>query len=480
MPPMTLDEVRALCDMATYHAAEPIVAGDQLLQLAHSDTTLFAQVQGTKPYTVRIEFQEGAPRAKCTCPAARYSKFCKHAIAVLIVWAQSPERFAYGQQTLMVTPPAAPARGGKRAAKATVARVDMQSQAIEQTLKLTAELAAQGITGVQEAYLEQLRTIAANLQSLKTRRLQQAVETLARLIEASRETPIAEQDYTRALLRLWLTARALEEHFAERRPLPDEQAEEMLGRTWRDKDLTPRENLRLLELAYENIELASGFRLDISTLIDLDSGELLKELKIAPLNVPSAEAKAFKPNRPKPFLAARVGVYPGYAPKRIKIYEDTPLEEPLSALALQAARHAQMEWQPLLTRFLQQRMDPFAPREMPCLLRYESLVWHAGRAWLADTQGVLLPLVVLTPPMRFQAIAEAGSALSEAPVWERLLDHTPALPSGVPCEEALLRHPWLALFGYLEGDGQVAFRPVSALHDRGVAPLVFTMQYREY
>lgn len=57
----------------------------------------------------------------------------------------------------METPPAAPARGGKRAAKATVERVDMQSQAIEQTLKLTAELAAQGITGVQEAYLEQLR-----------------------------------------------------------------------------------------------------------------------------------------------------------------------------------------------------------------------------------------------------------------------------------------------------------------------------------
>lgn len=56
----------------------------------------------------------------------------------------------------------------------------------------------------------------------------------------------------------------------------------MLGRTWRDKDLTPRENLRLLELAYENIGLASGFRLDINMLIDLDSGELLRELKIAP------------------------------------------------------------------------------------------------------------------------------------------------------------------------------------------------------
>lgn len=69
MNPMTLDEVRALCDLATYHSAEPIAAGDQLLQLARSDTTLFAQVQGTKPYTVRIEFQER--RARCEMHLSR-------------------------------------------------------------------------------------------------------------------------------------------------------------------------------------------------------------------------------------------------------------------------------------------------------------------------------------------------------------------------------------------------------------------------
>ena len=65
MTPMTLDEVRALCDMATYRNAEQIAAGDQLLHLARSDTTLYAQVQGSKPYTVRIEFKDGA-RSKPT------------------------------------------------------------------------------------------------------------------------------------------------------------------------------------------------------------------------------------------------------------------------------------------------------------------------------------------------------------------------------------------------------------------------------
>jgi hypothetical protein len=482
MTPMTLDEVRALCDMATYRNAEQIAAGDQLLHLARSDTTLYAQVQGSKPYTVRIEFKDGAPSAKCTCPAARFSKFCKHAIAVLIVWAQSPERFAYGQQTLVETPPAAPQRGGKRAAKATAERADLQTQALEQTLRLAQELAERGATGVQEAFLKQLLDSAENLASLKTRRLQQRIRNLVRLIEASRENPLSEQDYTRAFLDLWVTARAIEEHFAERRPLPEEQLEEMLGRTWRDKDFAIRENLRLMELAYENIELATGFRLDISTLIDLDSGELLREMKIAPLHTGGREAQAFKPRRPAPFLATRVGVYPGYAPKRIKIYDTQPLNEPRDTLMAQALQHAHTEWQPLLERYLQQRLDPFAPREMPCLVRYHAIAWQDGQAWLADTQGQLVPLAVLTRPLCLRLIAEAEQwAQAEAELLSAIVAGvTPAIPKHFPHEEALLRHPWDALFGYLEGEDIVYFRPVSGLHAHGVAPLLFQIQFREY
>jgi hypothetical protein len=398
------------------------------------------------------------------------------------VWAQSPERFAYGQQTLMETPPAAPKRGGKRAAKATVERTELQTQALEQTLRLAQELAERGATGVSEAFLKQLLDSAENLASLKTRRLQQRIRNLVRLIEASRENPLSEQDYTRAFLDLWVTARAIEEHFAERRILPEEQLEEMLGRTWRDKDLASRENLRLMELAYENIELATGFRLDISTLIDLDSGELLREMKIAPLHTGGREAQAFKPRRAEPFLATRVGVYPGYAPKRIKIYDAQPLNEPRDTLVAQALQHAHTEWQPLLERYLQQRLDPFAPREMPCLVRYHAIAWQDGQAWLADAQGRLMPLAVLTRPLCLQLMAEAEQwAQAEAELLGAIVAGvTPAIPKHFPHEEALLRHPWDALFGYLEGEDAVYFRPVSGLHARGVALMLFNLQFREY
>ncbi|OYT73743.1 MAG: hypothetical protein CFK49_03200 [Armatimonadetes bacterium JP3_11] len=478
---MTLDEVRALCDMSAYRNAEQIVAGDQLLHLARSDTTLYAQVQGSKPYTVRIEFQDGAPKAKCTCPAARFSKFCKHAIAVLIVWAQSPERFVYGQQTLVESPPAPQPRGAKRAAKATVERSDLQSQSIQQTLKLVQELAERGLTGVQPAFLEQLRVIAENLQSLKTRRLKQAVDYLAQLIEEARESTVSEERFTRALLRLWLTTRAVEEHFAERRTLPEEQLEEMLGRTWRDKDLQPRENLRMMELAYENITIQTGFRLDISHLIALDTGELLREMKITPLNAPPT-AQEVKPARPKPFLATRVGVYPGYAPKRIKIYDALTLDSEPTTLVQQALAYAHTEWQPLINHYLERLLDPFAPRELPCLIRYQYIVWQDNQLWIADTQGRLLQLMVNVMPNLIQILRESEQQIREELggismiVWTALT--TSGGHSGICLEHALLRHRWLALFGYLEGEDRLWFRPISGLHEHGVAPFILQTQSR--
>jgi hypothetical protein len=301
-----------------------------------------------------------------------------------------------------------------------------------------------------------------------------------RLIEAARENPPSEQDYTRAFLDLWVTARAIEEHFAERRPLPEEQLEEMLGRTWRDKDLAIRENLRLMELAYENIELATGFRLDISTLLDLDSGELLREIKIVPLRLGNREAQAFKPRRAEPFLATRVGVYPGYAPKRLKIYDAQLLSEPRDTLTAQALRHAQAEWQPLLERYLLQRLDPFAPREMPCLVRYQAIAWQDGQPWLADAQGQLVPLAVLTPHDRSQIPHDTSLIDRLRFVVSSTIDPASRASRNLPPEEALLRHSWDALFGYLEGEDTVYFRPVSGLHARGVAPLLFTIQFREY
>ncbi|MFN4032051.1 MAG: SWIM zinc finger domain-containing protein [Fimbriimonadales bacterium] len=482
MQPMTLDEVRALCDAATYRNAEQIVAANQLLQFARSDDTLYAQVQGSKPYTVRIDFKQGAPEAKCTCPATRFIKFCKHAIAVLIVWAQSPERFTYGQQTLVSEPPTTPKRRGKRAAKATVDRAELQTQSIEQTLKIVQDLAARGLSGVQEAFLEQLRVLAPNLESLKARRLKQAVERLIQIIDAAQADPVSEEQYTRALLQLWLTARALEEHFAERRTLPAEQMDEMLGRTWRDKDLQPRERLRLMELAYENIELITGFRLDISHLIDLDTGELMREMKIALLDAPSAEARAFKPARPEPFHAVRIGVYPGYAPKRIKIYETLPLHTPIAELVAQAAQHAHTEWQPLIEQYLQRLSDPFAPREMTCLLRYQRIVWRDGMPWLSDLHGALLPLTVETTPQRLRSLNERGQlpdmSAAEANLVAVIFGPTALSAKSVPQDGMLLRHTWRALFGYLEGDSAIAFRPIAALHEIGALPLLLGTQRR--
>ena len=45
--------------------------------------------------------------------------------------------------------------------------------------------------------------------------------------------------------------------------------EDLIGRTWLEKDLRRVEGLRLLELAYESAVLSSGFRIETSYLLDV-------------------------------------------------------------------------------------------------------------------------------------------------------------------------------------------------------------------
>ncbi len=68
--PMTLDEVKALCDAPTYRNAEQIVGSNAITQMARSGNTLFAQVVGSSTYTVQIELHDSnPPKARCSCPA---------------------------------------------------------------------------------------------------------------------------------------------------------------------------------------------------------------------------------------------------------------------------------------------------------------------------------------------------------------------------------------------------------------------------
>ena len=462
---MTLDEVKALCDAPTYRNAEQIVGSNAITQMARSGNTLFAQVVGSSTYTVQIELHDSnPPKARCSCPAARRMPYCKHAIAVLIAWVQTPERF---QESLFAeTPqPAQAARG--RARRETVERTDLQQQSVQHTLKIAIEQARGGLLSASHERIELLRALSQNLESLKARRLAQAVSELADLLEARlhRAEPQIEHRYAQRLANLWLTLRALQEHYADRRPLPLHQYEEMLGRTWREKDLEPRENLRLAELAYENLITPTGFRLDISHLMDLDSGTLYREMKIVPLNLRFGDPAQleFKPARSQPLLAKRVGLYPGYAPQRLKILEEAPLGQSFADLFPQIRRHALTSAHEARMQLIAHASDPFAPPQHTALIAPAQLVWAEGRAWWADENGEMMPLALFTLPT---LIAQQQALLAELPEGA-LIFNTASDPR--PLDVALRQWRGQPLFGWLAlMEGDVVFLPLSMISPEGV------------
>ncbi len=447
MRAMAMEEVRQLCDGATFQNARQIIASGAVQETARTEAALFARVMGAKPYTVTIRFAEDKIATKCTCPAARFAPICKHAVAVLILWVESPDRFVMGEersesQSRRAAPPSAP-----RARREKVERSSLQAQSVLLTLKLTLHLARGGMLSATPEQIDQLRQIAENLSAQKTRRLAQTVGRIADLIQAvgSIGGSALEDTYVELLAGLWLTARALQEHYDGRRPLPAEQLEEMVGHTWRDGDLTVREDVRLMELAYENLITPTGFRLDISHLIDLDEGTLYREMKITPLHIRSAVAE-YKPARPRPFRAHRIGVYPGYAPRRIKIFSEEILPglpdwwEALQSCALRSV--------PALRRALwEHASDPFAPSSLTALVAPAKRVWWQGRAWLADEAGELLPLHIRT----------MSEGLQE---------------NEFPLEHALVIAEMPLLFGYLRIlNGELGFLPLSGITENGVETL---------
>ncbi len=449
LPTLSLKEIESLCRTgSTFQRAQELVARNAFVATARTEESLYAQVQGDSGvWVVRIRWENGELAVSCSCPASRYTRYCHHAIATLIAWNQTPERFTL----LEASPAVAPSKG--RTKRETVERKDLQIHSIQQTLKLVSQMAQDGKLSVSEAQIQQLYQVAQNLEQFKTRRLAQSVRQIADLL--SSEQSRDEARYAELLMQLWLTARALELHFESLRPLPEQQAEEMLGRTWREKDLTVREQVRLAELMYENTLTPNGFRLDISHLVDLDTGELYREMKIVPTHIPQV-AREYKPARPLPFHAPRIGIYPGYPTKRVKILEEgEPLNpmpnlyELLRPVALSTAQSLHRQYRELVA-------DPFAPSKLAVVVSVEQFVAWQGRVWYADTVGELVPLWVrlssIPPEYALDSALESERAYPNASVLHQL--QSPLL------------------FGYaIMREGQLGLLPLSAIGEQGILPL---------
>lgn len=116
----------------TYYARGLAYADQKRVTLeAVESTRVSAQVRGSEDYTVELAWRDGALHGQCDCPIGQCGDFCKHQVAVAIIWARA------------TAPAPAPAsKRGKRGAPAVQAN-DSPEQVLRQWLSTQTHQALQ-------------------------------------------------------------------------------------------------------------------------------------------------------------------------------------------------------------------------------------------------------------------------------------------------------------------------------------------------
>jgi hypothetical protein len=385
-----------------------------LKHLARYGNKLFAEADGSgsAPYKVQIVHDaEKGYRGRCSCMAARTRPFCKHAAALMALWARDTTAFAMAE----VAPessgePGAPAKR----AKAKTGKVDadaLMRQGVEQTMTLVRELAHSGITTIGEERIAQVRALAETLRAERLRRMSaRLLELAATLSNAARDYAALDTEaYGAELADLWLAARRVQKHL-DGEKLPLEHVETLIGRSWTKKDRTPVQGLDLIEYAFVQEVTADEFVIRESRFLDLADGTHYSEKQI----LPAFLAKRTAPKRSyEGFVlqGAGGGRYPGFAPHRLDLSETGSLL-PLSANAVSRIRDRAVDGvAAALTKLTEHRKDVFAPDTYPVAVRVDSLMADDDRLLALDESGESLLIEADEPAQIALTSTLAGASL---------------------------------------------------------------------
>lgn len=387
--PLTIAELRTLVtDGAELAKGTEIADKGGLLHLSRHENKLFADAQGSgaQPYKTQIHFGDAKVTGRCSCMAARSRPFCKHAAALLVSWARTPEAFVVAEGP----PPAAPGSPGTKRATVKKGKVDREAllkKGVTQAETLLHELFQTGVSTIADDRAAQVAELATQLREAGLRRLSARTLELSALLAraAERDGSFAHDDYAELVSDMWLTVKKLEKHLAGE-PLQPEHVEELVGKTWTKKDRTPIEGLRLVEVKFSQRTTPDGFLVRESRLFDLGSGEHFVERQI----VPAALAKRIPPkpsHRGVVLEGATASVFPSFAPRRLDVEGATSRPTLRSSHVTEMLAHRVPSVSKAHALLAERRKDPFAPAEIPVLLAVDWVLPGHGRVRLVDETG---------------------------------------------------------------------------------------------
>ncbi len=368
-----------------------------LSALARTATRIFGESRGSgpSPYKVAIAFPEGKkPRAKCTCPSALRRPFCKHAAALLIAWARSPDAFVESD----APPPGAPPDKTASIKRGKVDVTTLMRDGAAEVVTLVGALATSGVAAASEGLADRVRALGERLRDHKLRRLSARVLDLASTLDAASSRgqagrSIAALAYAELVTDMLLTARAIERHTRGER-LDDRHVEELIGKTWRREERRPLAGLDLVEYAFLAWTTSDDFSIRESRFLDLATGAHYSERAIVPVMIARLGSRA----EPKPSRAGRVltgargGAFPGYPPVRVDLV-DLGATKPLDDDALaRLVDRSLPDVASALAALKEHRRDLISPDRLPVSIRADTLLARRSRLALVDASGASLHL----------------------------------------------------------------------------------------
>ncbi|HZT82538.1 MAG TPA: SWIM zinc finger family protein, partial [Gemmataceae bacterium] len=367
---------------------------------------------GKEPYSVSVDLaNESAPVGRCTCPSRKFP--CKHALGLMVAYLTNPGQFGQAEpsEELLAKREKQTARAEKKAdaaeapaprkvnKAAQAKKAQAQRDGLDLLEKLLIDLVAAG-QWFEKARLDRLDRQAKQMADAY---LPGAQVVLRRLVLLGHEEGLSDEERTaRAadlIAHLWATVQRGRNYLDNKLSAEENQAEadavmeEVFGIPWQLDDLKEkgyaRQNLNLLELAYERFDdAAREARVETSHLLDLGDGVVYAATTYRPFRAMRHIAE--QPSWMQPITVAEAGVYPGFLNRRVRWKAGAEVVQPADKKNphLKAAHAlAAPEFEKVLAAFRKQLKHPLAPREAVVWVRCRTVGRVGERVVVEDGSG---------------------------------------------------------------------------------------------
>lgn len=443
---------RVAPDASALQAARGLLRKKAFLKpaVAPDGTWLFGQCQGSgkNPYEVSVNLADaGTPVGRCTCPSRKFP--CKHALGLMLAYLEKPDSFAHREPPDELV--AKRAKQAQRAEKATKDRAEprkvnksaqlKKAAAQREGLDLLEKLVLDLVNGGQWCEPAQAERLERQARQMNDHYLPGAALMLRQLVQRTEEERSDEERNeigAQILGALWATVQrgrnyldgklAGEETQAE----ADAVIEEVLGKAWQLGELREqgywRENLRLLELAFEvRDDQARQERVETSYLLDLDGGDICRAVAYRPFkglrHIPE------QPSYGQPLRVREAAVYPGLLSRRVRWEKGAESAEPMTPDHLRAAYAlAGSDFEAALAAYRKASKNPLGSDAVGAFLVRCACVGRVGeQVVLEDAQGKRLVTGNRLPDQLNVANLEraAGSTREPAVLFRFLLNAAP-------------------------------------------------------